>query len=450
MVATKAFLLSISLMPVLMFGGIFFVARIGKMGDVSDKRLVIADATGGELFDQLQRAAEVRNARLVAAEGDAATNDGGNNRGDDEAGKNGFDGDDEAARQSRYVLERHSPDALDDAQRLALSDQVREGKLEAFVEVPPNVFADPAAGAAPPAVRFYGPNAMLSPERAWLEGAINDAVKARRLKALNLDPAAVARATASVPVAGRALVKKLSDGTISGGGEGEAQNMIGVFLPFGFMMLMFMVIMMSAQPLLESVMEEKSGRIAEVLLGSVSSFQLMLGKLLGNVAGSLSVVAIYAAGGYAAAAYNGWSDRIPWDAAPWFLVYQVLAVLLFSSIFMAVGAAVTQLKEAQSMLLPVWLMMCIPMFVWFQIVREPNGSIAVGLSFFPPSTPLVMVVRLAGEEVVPAWQIVATVAVMVASVAAITYLAARIFRIGMLWQGKTPKFSEMLRWAWSG
>jgi ABC-2 type transport system permease protein len=197
-------------------------------------------------------------------------------------------------------------------------------------------------------------------------------------------------------------------------------------------------------------MEEKSGRIAEVLLGSVSSFQLMLGKLLGNVAGSLSVVAIYAAGGYAAAAYNGWSDRIPWDAAPWFLVYQVLAVLLFSSIFMAVGAAVTQLKEAQSMLLPVWLMMCIPMFVWFQIVREPNGSIAVGLSFFPPSTPLVMVVRLAGEEVVPAWQIVATVAVMVASVAAITYLAARIFRIGMLWQGKTPKFSEMLRWAWSG
>jgi ABC-2 type transport system permease protein len=94
--------------------------------------------------------------------------------------------------------------------------------------------------------------------------------------------------------------------------------------------------------------------------------------------------------------------------------------------------------------------MCIPMFVWLQIVREPNGSIATGLSFFPPAAPLVMVLRLGSEEVVPAAQIAGSLALLVAATAACTYLAGRIFRIGILWQGKTPKMGELLRWAWRG
>ena len=361
--------------------------------------------------------------------------------------------------QPRYVLERFEKDVLGNAERLALSERVRKGEIKAFVEIPAGLLdAAPSPGdesgsqadasKTSPEVRFYAPAAMFSEERGWLEFAVNDAVKARRLKQLDLDPALVARATAQVPVVGRGLVKELSGGRVGGGGDGR--NLSSIFLPFAFMMLMFMVIMLSAQPLMESVMEEKNGRIAEVLLGSVNSFQLMLGKLLGNVAGSLSVVAIYAAGGYAAAAYNGWTDLIPWNLIPWFLVFQILAVLLFSSLFMSVGAAVTQLKEAQSLLLPVWLLMCIPMFVWLQIVREPNGTLAMWLSFFPPSAPLVMVLRLASEEIVPPWQIAVSLSLMVAATAAITYLAARIFRVGMLWQGKTPKLTELARWAWSG
>jgi ABC-2 type transport system permease protein len=251
-----------------------------------------------------------------------------------------------------------------------------------------------------------------------------------------------------VPVEARGLVKQLSGGRIAGGDGGQAMR--SLFLPFGFMMLMFMIIMLSAQPLLETAMEEKNGRIAEVLLGSVSSFHLMLGKLLGNVAGSLAAVAIYAAGGLMLAWHKDWLDAIPWDLVPWFLVFQVLAVLLFSSVFMAVGASVTQLKEAQSMLLPVWLTMCIPMFVWFQLVREPNGPLAMGLSFFPPSTAMVMAVRLASEEIVPLWQTLLAVAILVLSTLAGTFVAGRIFRIGMLWQGKAPKLSELARWAWRG
>ena len=149
-----------------------------------------------------------------------------------------------------------------------------------------------------------------------------------------------------------------------------------IFLPFGMMMLMFMTIFLAAQPMLESVLEEKSQRIAEVLLGSVNALQLMAGKLLGGVGGSLTVVATYASGALAVAWYFDVLHLVPLRIVPWFLVYQVLAVMLFGSLFMAVGAACNQLKEAQSMLMPIWLLMMVPLFVWLQVVRDPTGSFA--------------------------------------------------------------------------
>jgi ABC-2 type transport system permease protein len=227
-------------------------------------------------------------------------------------------------------------------------------------------------------------------------------------------------------------------------------GMAAIFVPAGFMFLMFMVVLLSAQPLLEGVMEEKNNRIAEVLLGSVSASQLMLGKLLGNIAGALSAIAIYAAGGYAAARYNGWTDLIPTDLVPWFLAFQTLGVLMFGSIFLAIGAAVTQSKEAQSLLLPIWLLIALPLFGWLQIVRDPNGAFAVWSSFFPPSAPLVMTLRLASDAVVPLWQILLSLIVLSLATAAGVFLAGRVFRVGILWQGKSPKVSELLRWALRG
>jgi ABC-type Na+ efflux pump permease subunit len=435
MVATKAFLLSVSLMPVMMFGVILVANKAEKLGDTSDKTIVIADGTGGELYGDLAKAADARNAWLANATTEEESPLEQLKSGRVEPVKR-----DPRGAAVKYDLERYSRDELTDDDRLALSDRVRNGEIKAFVEIPAGVVN--GGGAAE--VRFYSSDAIFSMERNWVESAVNDAIKTRRLAALDVDAEAVRKATATTPVVPRGLLKKLSGGRIRG--ADEKSNMAAMFMPFAFMMLMFLVIMLSAQPLLESAIEEKSGRIAEVLLGSVSSFQLMLG----NVAGSLSAVLIYAAGGYALAAYNGWTELIPWDLAPWFLVFQVLAVLLFSSLFLAVGAAVTQLKEAQAMLLPIWLLMCTPMFVWLPVVREPNGPIATWLTFFPPATALVMVLRLASEEVIPAWQVWGGLAVLVATTAAVTYLAGRVFRVGILWQGKTPKLRELARWAFAG
>ncbi|MEM9658300.1 MAG: ABC transporter permease [Planctomycetota bacterium] len=422
MVATKAFLFSLTLMPVLMFGGILAMNLLKDVRDVSDKTIVIVDGTGGLLFDDMQQAADARNAGLKPSE-------------------------DAEQTAPRYLLERYASDEASDEQRLELSDRVRSDEIAAFVEIP----ADALALSGPPGqskAKFFAQNSVLSEQRGWVENQLNAAATARRLAELNLDAEAVGKATARIPLAPLGLVKQESDGAIRG--PDEEQGAAGIFIPFGFMMLMFMVIMLSAQPMLESVLEEKGQRIAEVLLGSANPFQLMLGKLMGNVAGSLSIVTIYGLGIYATATYMEWIDMLPLETAPWFLVYQIFAVLLFGSLFLAVGAAVNQLKEAQSMLLPAWLLLASPLFVWLQIVREPNGAIATGLSFFPPAIPMVMTLRLASEATIPAWQIAAGLLLLSATTLACVYLAGRVFRVGILWQGKTPRVGELLRWMWSG
>ncbi len=422
MVATKAFLLSITLMPVLMFGGILVANRLKNVRDVKDKVVVLVDGSGGVLFADLEQAAEARNAALAAAA-------------------------EEGAAVASLVLRRHETATVDDNVRFDLSEQVRNGQINAFAEIPAGILGGETAQ-QDRIVRYHGQNTVLSDERRWLERTLNETVTTRRLAEMQIDVEAVKRATAPINVAPLRLYERSADGEVGGADGGN--ELVGLFVPFGFLMLMFMVIFLSAQPMLESVLEEKSQCISEVLLGSASPFQLMMGKLLGNVAGSLSVVALYGLGGYAAAAYNGWDDFIPYDLAPWFLIYQVLAVMLFSSIFMAVGASVSQLKEAQAMLLPVWVLMALPMFVWLQVVREPNGSIATWMSFFPPAIPMVMVLRLASETVIPLWQILSGLVLLLATTGCGVFLAGRIFRTGILWQGKTPRLGELARWALRG
>ena len=202
--------------------------------------------------------------------------------------------------------------------------------------------------------------------------------------------------------------------------------------------------------MLESVLEEKSQRIAAVLLGSANPFQLMSGKLLGTVAGSLTVFCIYLNGAFGFTLYKGWSDQIPFEIVPWFVVFQIMGVLFYAAIFLAIGASVSQLKEAQAMLLPVWMMMMSPMFVWLFIVRDPLGPLATYFSLFPPSAPTAMMLRMATGQTIPIWQPLLGMMLTAIATIFIVIIASRIFRVGILWQGKTPKISEILKWAITG
>jgi len=421
-VGTKAFLIALIILPLLMFGGIAVQKTVeGRVGP-ERKRIVVLDRTG-VLLAKLSEAAQARNQHEIF---------------DLQTGKQ---------IKPRYEIEAGPPGDVSDQTRLELSERVRRGEIDSFVEIPAEALQVVLQG-EPPKAFFHAENAPLADEKNWLQYVIGEAVRTRRLQEAGLDPRVVQRASAPVMVEPASLVERTEGGDIMQPQQASMQQM--VFVPFGIMMLMWMVIFLASQPLLESTLEEKTQRIAEVLLGSAHPFQLMLGKLLGGVGGSLTIVAVYGVGAYALAYSQGMADVVPLRVLPWFVVYQVLAVLLFGSIFMAVGAAVNQFKEAQGMLLPVWLIVMYPLFIWLQVVREPTSSFATWLSLVPPGSPLLMVLRIGASGAVPIWQPLLGIVLMVAFTLLIVAAAARVFRIAILAQGKTPSLAELLRWAARG
>lgn len=421
MVGAKAFVISVALMPVLMLGGAFVPQLLRNQVDVAPKYIVVLDASHA-LYQPLEQLTTLHNTAAIR---------------DPKTGKQ---------IAPKYELEKGPDSPIDDNLRMALSDRVRKGELYAFVEIPAKILKMPATGQSAPIV-FYAENTALSDVKQWFDQTLTQIVQSKRLQQSGIDPAVVTGAQ-EVPLEGRGLFEKDSAGRIK---KAEpTQVLLSLFLPMGIMMFMFMIIMMAAQPMLQTVLEEKTNRIAEVLLGSATPLQIMTGKLLGNVAGSLTVAVIYLAGGYALASYNDIVDVLPMELLPWLLVYLLLAILMFSSLFMAIGASVNELKEAQSLLLPVMMLVMVPLFVWLNIVREPNSSFATWLSLIPPFVPMLMCLRMAATDSIPLWQPVVGLILMLITTWLAVFASSRIFRIGMLSQGQTPKLRDMVRWAFSG
>ena len=220
--------------------------------------------------------------------------------------------------------------------------------------------------------------------------------------------------------------------------------------PMILMALMFLIVISTASPLLNSVMEEKMTRISEVLLGSVSPFELMAGKLLGVVGVSLVLSTVYLSGAYGFAVYHGYGDAVTIGQIVWFIVYLVLAMLIYGSLFIAIGAAATDLKDAQALMTPCMLIFMSPMFIWMPVLRAPGSTLAVTSSLVPFATPVLMTLRMALTPAPPAWQIALGFVLTLAATAFFVWAGGRIFRVGILMQGKSATFAEMWRWVRAG
>ena len=466
MVATKAFVIGIAMMPILMLGGGWIPGLLKGMEKSENRKIAIVDGTG-QLFAPLKMVADTRNQMLSAPTddapsetSDATTVDADGNDKSGTGAKKKLTRDEEEDRKTReamgmeeihrYVLEQFPSEKFDDTQRFELSEKIRNDELYAFIEIPADILdPKPVDPAVPesfqlPEIIYVAQDAALADAKRWADSSLNQLIRARRLTSAGVSPMVLLELERKASVRGSGLFTRDEQGQITA--KEKPNELASLFLPMGIMMLMFMIVMMSAQPMLESVLEEKTLRISEVLLGSANARQLMTGKLLGNVAGSLTVFVLYASGAFIVANWKGFGDSIPFYVLPWFLIYQILAVLLYSSLFMAIAASVTQLREAQSLLMPVWMVMLMPMFIWFNVVREPNSMMATILSLFPPSTPLMMTLRLATGAIIPLWQIVLSIVLLILGTAFGVIAASRIYRIGILWQGKTPKITELLGW----
>jgi len=434
-VRTKAFVVSIVLMPALMFGSIGVQALFKKLEDTGEKTFAVVDRTGGELAAALAAAADQYNRHLAT---------------DPESGRQ------VASRYRIEVVRASDPESeAVAAQRYELSQRVARGELEGIVEIGPKVFEvrgnpfqqkDKVDDAS--AVRFQAKKPTQRQFTAWAEQALNAEIRSRRFRDRGMDPAAVAAAEEPVPLKYHALTKRTPAGTYEDAAEGA--QLANFFLPAVLIGLMFMVVMVGATPAMHGVVEEKGQRIAEVLLGSVSPFELMAGKLLGLVGVSLTMAAVYLAGGYVVAHRYGVADLLSPALMAWFVVFLVLALLIYGSLFIAVGAAAGDVKDTQTLLMPVMVVACLPLFALGPVLQDPNGPIAVACSWFPFATPFLLVARQSVPPGVPAAQMAGGIVLVLVTTLGCVWAAGRIFRVGLLMQGKGAKFGDLLRWVVRG
>jgi len=422
-VRTKMFIITLVLMPILASGGLITHYLLGGQVDTTDRRVAVVDRSG-VLFDVLAKAADERNASLK----DPQTGE-----------KTG----------PAFFFNSVAPDDADpEGQRLALSNEIRQGKHFAFIEIGPDVLL-PDADPARARIEYYTDTPMYDRIEKFISGPLNNAIQSRRLAEAGIDKTVVDRATRWVPVETLGLVQvDEKTGEVRGADRTAKEARLGVVIFCLF--TMFMVITVGATPLMQGVLEEKMQRIAEVLLGSVTPFQLMAGKLLGVVGVSLTVLVLYVVAGVGVAEAVGLKSVAARSLIAWIVAYQILAILMFGSFFSAIGAACSALKEAQSAFLPVWLIVCVPMFMLGPILEEPTSTFATVVSLIPLFTPIVMVIRLAAVPVIPIWQPMLGVVLTLAMTALAVFASGRIFRVGLLMQGKGASFRDMLRWAVRG
>lgn len=405
MVKTKAFLLGVFLVPVATVGIVLLSGRLQKRvlsGPQSTKTVAVADFSG-ELaaeLDSLFREHNKWNAKR------------------------------------KVLLERvESAEGSPEDQAEQMKRRVQSRQLAGYLVIPKDVLDDDGGRA-----QYYARDDNLADLTVFqtVRNLLNNAAINRRCIHRGVSPQVMQDIRKKIPVERMAVTPQ----AVKKKGAFPARIMV----PFFFMFLMFAGTVGTNQHLLTSVIEEKSSRVVEVILSSVSPFQFMAGKILGLSAVSLGTVFIWGLAAYGTAAYHGMADIVNTTNVGYFLVYFVLGFLLFSSIFAAIGSACNTLKEAQSFMMPVMLLLVTPMMAWMYFSQHPDGLWSVVFSFVPPVTPMVMILRLSARPDLDPLQIFASIALLAASVPVVMWASARIFRVGILMYGKPASLRELCRW----
>lgn len=224
-----------------------------------------------------------------------------------------------------------------------------------------------------------------------------------------------------------------------------------LILTYLFTFLLYISLLMMGQMIMQSVIEEKSSRIVEVILSSVSSKELMIGKILGSGATGLLQMAIWLTPVIMVASTTWFmlppevSISLTTFQIIYFLVNFFLGLVIFLGLFATVGAIFDNPQDAQSGLWPVMLLIIIPFFIAFSMIENPNSAIARISSFVPFANIIVMPARMTIADV-PIFQLLLSLLISIITLMAIFPLAGKIYRIGVLRTGKKPKWSEVIKW----
>jgi ABC-2 type transport system permease protein len=312
--------------------------------------------------------------------------------------------------------------------------------LDAVLVIPANAFEGSDAR-----MIFYSRSStdLFTQER--LASVSNRAIQRQRLAGRGIDPNVVDTLTREVPFDSVQLSRS---GQQKKGGE--ANFIIG----FIFAALLIIPSFIYGLETMRGIVQEKSERIVEVLISSMSPRELLTGKILGVAAVGLTQVTVWltliaAVGTFGAATAMMAGFDISQFLRPivfvYFALFFVLGYLTFVCIYAIAGAACNTDKEAQQLVAPIQMVMMLPWFIMFAIITSPDSTLAVTLSLMPVYGPITMFVRTLVSEP-PVWHVLLSIAISIATICVFFYITAKIFRVGILSYGKRPTIPELWRW----
>ena len=342
-------------------------------------------------------------------------------------------------------------DSLAPAESLA-TRAVMDKEAQGYLVIGPRVFEGDSA-------RYSGRNATSVGDMARLTTAVRTALLDVRLERAGVAPERIREFTR---FRGGLKTERLTER--GRGGSGEAN----LALALGVSFLLYISIVLYGQNVLRGVLEEKTTRVAEVVLSSVRSDTLLAGKVLGVgavgllqvlvwIAGTMAVGAYLApflmrgAGGAAAASAAPSTSAVmsgvdfSFGAAAALLVFFVLGYTFYSSLYAAAGAMVNSEQEAQQVLQPLILPLVATAMLIQPVLLNPSGNLSRWAAIFPLSAPIIMPLRMSLAPV-PPWEVALSVALLVLACLAAIWAAARIYRVGLLMYGKRPTMRELGRW----
>ena len=407
-VASRSFLLGTILFPSLMAGLIFLPRIIGSRG--AERTLVLVNEGPAGLGTAF---AEALGARAASS--------------------------DENTYRVRPVAGRY------DELRDRLNAQVEARDIDGYVVLPPDILQ---TGKLVFRARNIGFAVMRD-----LRSAGNRAVQSERLKAAGISASDVAAVIAPV---------RIDEAKITEKGEERGGALSSFLAAYVVAAVIYLMTTLYGVAVMRSVLEEKTNRIAEVLMSTIRAPHLIAGKIIGVGSAAVAQVLIWAA---IMAVIMTQSPRLgdrfalPQIVVQAFRIEPVVAVLLFlffllgfflyASVFATVGASVTSEQEAQSVQFVALIPLVAPLMFLESILNAPLGRTATTLGLIPLTSPIAMPMRMASTPV-PPLEIAASLALLLCGIAVVAWIAGKIYRVGILSTGKRPSLAELARWVRRG
>lgn len=339
------------------------------------------------------------------------------------------------ALEQRYADEEKAP------VELAVSTGVFESlhkQYDALVEENSfdGYFHIPADFSEQPVLKFYAKSSSSIRQTEIIESLLGQILTQERAEEMDLSMELVSELLVNVDV----------DHYELGASEARAtEELIASYIaPFVFMFLLFLGIFTGGQLLLRAVLEERSSRVIEVILSTVSYNDLMTGKILGLGLLGLTQSAIYLAAGAIAGAYYE-LNIITAEISILYFVYFILGYLLYAGFYIGVGALFDSEQEAQQAIQIISFVAVIPIILWTLVLENPNSFVVNLLCYVPPVTPFFMMIKVS-VGATSLMQILATILVLVVSVYLSIRMAAKLFKTGILLYGKRITLPEIIKW----